>query len=83
MSAFHLGQPRRAWRAFSQWRTSWLSREGVASLATYVPFVLFGALWVLADRISIPVIASGGLASIDDVKALLQPRARELAGARL
>jgi phosphoribosylformimino-5-aminoimidazole carboxamide ribotide isomerase len=35
----------------------------------------------LADRISIPVIASGGFASIDDVKALLEPRAKELAGA--
>jgi phosphoribosylformimino-5-aminoimidazole carboxamide ribotide isomerase len=35
----------------------------------------------LADRISIPVIASGGLASIDDVKALLAPRASKLAGA--
>lgn len=36
-STFHLGKPMRAWRAFSQWRTSWLSREGVLSLATYVP----------------------------------------------
>lgn len=35
----------------------------------------------LADRISIPVIASGGLASIEDVKALLQARASRLAGA--
>jgi phosphoribosylformimino-5-aminoimidazole carboxamide ribotide isomerase len=35
----------------------------------------------LADRIAIPVIASGGLASIDDVKALLTPRAKKLAGA--
>ena len=35
----------------------------------------------LADRISIPVIASGGLASIDDVKAMLSPRAKKLAGA--
>ena len=35
----------------------------------------------LAERISIPVIASGGLASIDDVKALLEPRAGKLAGA--
>ena len=35
----------------------------------------------LADAISIPVIASGGFASIDDVKALLEPRARKLAGA--
>jgi phosphoribosylformimino-5-aminoimidazole carboxamide ribotide isomerase len=35
----------------------------------------------LAERISIPVIASGGFASIEDVKALLAPRARKLAGA--
>jgi phosphoribosylformimino-5-aminoimidazole carboxamide ribotide isomerase len=35
----------------------------------------------LAERISIPVIASGGLASLDDVKALLAPRAQKLAGA--
>ena len=34
-STFHLGRPERAWRAFSQWRSSWLSREGVAALATY------------------------------------------------
>jgi phosphoribosylformimino-5-aminoimidazole carboxamide ribotide isomerase len=34
----------------------------------------------LADAISIPVIASGGLASIDDVKALLTPRAKKLEG---
>jgi DMSO reductase anchor subunit len=37
-SVFHLGKPARAWRAFSQWRTSWLSREGVASLLTYAAF---------------------------------------------
>ncbi len=35
----------------------------------------------LADALSIPVIASGGLASIEDVRALLAPRARKLAGA--
>jgi phosphoribosylformimino-5-aminoimidazole carboxamide ribotide isomerase len=35
----------------------------------------------LADAISIPVIASGGLASLDDIKALLEPRAKKLAGA--
>ena len=36
---------------------------------------------VLAEAVTIPVIASGGLASIADVKALLQPRAKKLAGA--
>jgi len=35
----------------------------------------------LAERISIPVIASGGFASIEDVRALLEPKARRLAGA--
>src|SRR5262249_54230331 len=35
----------------------------------------------LADAVSIPVIASGGLASLDDVKALLAPHARKLDGA--
>ena len=39
------------------------------------------ATMALADRISIPVIASGGLASIEDVKAMLTPRAKKLAGA--
>src|SRR6202007_1386026 len=35
----------------------------------------------LADAISIPVIASGGLASLDDIRQLLAPRAAKLAGA--
>jgi phosphoribosylformimino-5-aminoimidazole carboxamide ribotide isomerase len=35
----------------------------------------------LAEAISIPVIASGGLASMGDIKALLEPRAQKLAGA--
>ena len=35
----------------------------------------------LAERVAIPVIASGGLASLDDVKALLAARAKKLAGA--
>ncbi len=35
----------------------------------------------LAEQIAIPVIASGGLASLDDVRALLKPRAQKLQGA--
>ena len=42
-STFHLGHPERAWRALSQWRSSWLSREGIVALAVYPPAVLFGA----------------------------------------
>ena len=44
-STVHLGHPERAWRAFSQWRSSWLSREGVASLLTFPPALVFGVLW--------------------------------------
>lgn len=46
-STFHLGHPERAWRALSQWRTSWLSREGVTSLVTFVPTGLFALGWVV------------------------------------
>lgn len=49
-STFHLGHPERAWRAFSQWRSSWLSREGVAAVATYIPAGLFGIGWVFLER---------------------------------
>jgi DMSO reductase anchor subunit len=45
-SVFHLGRPERAWRAFSQWRSSWLSREGVMSMATLVPAAVFGIGWI-------------------------------------
>jgi DMSO reductase anchor subunit len=45
-SAFHLGRPERAWRAFSQWRSSWLSREGVFSALTFLPTAVFGVGWV-------------------------------------
>jgi phosphoribosylformimino-5-aminoimidazole carboxamide ribotide isomerase len=35
----------------------------------------------LAEAVDVPIIASGGLASIEDVRALLEPQARKLAGA--
>lgn len=41
-STFHLGRKERAWRAFSQWRSSWLSREGIAALLTYPVAIAFG-----------------------------------------
>jgi DMSO reductase anchor subunit len=45
-STAHLSHPERAWRAFSQWRSSWLSREGVAAIVTFIPAVGFAACWV-------------------------------------
>src|SRR6476660_8256187 len=44
-SAVHLGRPARAWRAFSQWRSSWLSREGVLAVLTLVTAGVFGIGW--------------------------------------
>jgi DMSO reductase anchor subunit len=49
-STWHLGRPERAWRAFSQWRSSWLSREGVFSVLTFVPAALFGIGWFFFGR---------------------------------
>ncbi len=62
-STGHLGRPERAWRAFSQWRSSWLSREGVLSVATYVPAGLFGIGWVLLGRIDGWITAAGLIAA--------------------
>ena len=42
-SLWHLGKPLRVWRAFSQWRTSWMSREGVMAVATLIVAVLMVA----------------------------------------
>jgi len=53
-SLAHLGKPQRAWRALSQWRTSWLSREGVAALLTFVPIVIICALLFSHGRTPIP-----------------------------
>lgn len=39
-STLHLGNPQRAWRALSQWRSSWLSREGVMAILTFVPLLI-------------------------------------------
>jgi DMSO reductase anchor subunit len=46
-STWHLTHPERAWRAFSQWRSSWLSREGVLALASYAAAAPFAWSWVV------------------------------------
>jgi sulfite dehydrogenase (quinone) subunit SoeC len=61
-STFHLGHPERAWRALSQWRTSWLSREGLAALVTFVPLGLFGIGWVFLGETRGPWALAGLLA---------------------
>jgi DMSO reductase anchor subunit len=48
-STFHLGHPERALKAFTQWRTSWLSREAWASVAALVMMAVYGAGLVFFD----------------------------------
>lgn len=42
-STFHLGHPERALKAFTQWRTSWLSREAWTSVAALIAMAFYGA----------------------------------------
>ena len=42
-STFHLGRPERAPKAFTQWRTSWLSREAWCSVAALTVMAVYGA----------------------------------------
>ena len=42
-STFHLGHPERALKAFKQWRSSWLSREGVCAVIALMVMALYGA----------------------------------------
>ena len=61
-STAHLGRPERAWRALSQWRSSWLSREGIAAIATFPAALGFAATW--SGIIDAPVlIAPFGIVS--------------------
>jgi DMSO reductase anchor subunit len=54
-STAHLGRPERAWRAFSQWTTSWLSREGVLAMVTFLPAGLLAVGWVFYEQLSTPL----------------------------
>jgi sulfite dehydrogenase (quinone) subunit SoeC len=63
-STLHLGRPERAWRAFSQWRTSWLSREGVAALATFVPAGILALVWIFGDAAGSSLFSLMAAASI-------------------
>ncbi|MDX1710148.1 MAG: DmsC/YnfH family molybdoenzyme membrane anchor subunit [Rhodovibrionaceae bacterium] len=51
-STLHLKHPERAWRAVTQWRSSWLSREGVLALATYGPAGALAVAWVVTGEVA-------------------------------
>jgi DMSO reductase anchor subunit len=60
-STFHLGHPERALKAFSQWQTSWLSREGIASVVTLIVMAIYGAGLVFAAT---PIAILGWIGAI-------------------
>jgi len=48
-STFHLANPKNAIYAFSQWRTSWLSREGIMAILTLLTFFIYALFWAFLD----------------------------------
>jgi DMSO reductase anchor subunit len=66
-STLHLRHPERAWRAFSQWRSSWLSREAVAAVATFPPALWLAGVWVFRGEVSMVaalLTAAGAIATV-------------------
>ena len=63
-SFFHLGHPERAWRAASQWRTSWLSREVIILPAFMGVVFLYGAAHWTGMRPALFSLASGQVIDI-------------------
>lgn len=52
-STFHLANPKNAWRSFSRFRTSWLSREAVFAIAFYPISLLYIVMeWKLDGTVS-------------------------------
>lgn len=81
-STFHLKHPERAWRALGQWRSSWLSREGVAALATFAPAGAFAVGWIGSGSLDGmwtpfgPLAAAGAAATVvctGNIYASLKP----------
>jgi DMSO reductase anchor subunit len=63
-SVFHLANPKNAWRAFSRYRTSWLSREGVFAVLFY-PFAIayLGLTWLDMSQFATIKMVFGVLAA--------------------
>lgn len=62
-STFHLANPKNAWRAFSRFRTSWLSREGVFAVV-FMPMALIYLASIIFDAPQWLRLASGFLTAV-------------------
>ena len=63
-STFHLGHPERALKAFTQWRSSWLSREGVCAVVALVVMGLYAFLIIFFDTRIAPLGWLGAVLSL-------------------
>jgi sulfite dehydrogenase (quinone) subunit SoeC len=61
-STLHLANPKNAWRAFSRFRTSWLSREGVLAVAIYPLSALY--LWGVYQQQRLLIVVVGLLLAL-------------------
>jgi DMSO reductase anchor subunit len=69
-STSHLGRPERAWRALSQWSRSRLSREGVASLMSYLP--MLAVAWLAySGHTGWPVKIAGALLALGAIVTIV------------
>ncbi|CTQ55566.1 DMSO reductase anchor subunit (DmsC) [Roseibium album] len=68
-STFHLGNPQRALKAFSQWQTSWLSREAWLSVGALVFMGLYGFCAVFLGKLIAPLGLIGAALSVATVFA--------------
>jgi DMSO reductase anchor subunit len=66
-STLHLGHPERALKAFSQWRSSWLSREGICAVAALIVMAAYGAGLVFFDARLAPLGWLGAALSLATV----------------
>jgi sulfite dehydrogenase (quinone) subunit SoeC len=58
-SLMHLGKPLRVWRAFSQWRSAWMSREGVLSVAALAAaLATFALLMFPGHPVALRIVAA-------------------------
>ena len=73
-STLHLGNPQRAWRALSQWRSSWLSREGVLAVLAFLPLGASAlAAWFWRETLPlIGLLGAGPLSSTTVASGPLQ-----------
>ncbi len=68
-STFHLGRPERALKAFTQWKSSWLSREAWLAVGALIVMAIYGGGLVFYDTVLLPLGWLGAALSIATVYA--------------